>query len=284
MTHRPYLRLRILWGLMLCLLSFGLPAQENGVHPPVYRFAVVPQYDARQLHTIWQPVLDALARKTGLHFELVGAPSINAFEAGFAEGLYDFAYMNPYHALVAHERQGYVPLVRDTGRSLRGIIVVRKDSSIESITQLAGKKVAFPSPNALGAALIPRAEFANLYHIEVSPWYVGNHDSVYLNVVLGRAAAGGGVASTLQEQTSQIRDSLRVIHQTRAIAPHPVMAHPRVDPEVREQVKQAFLVLGETESGRALLAPIPIQHIGEAVLEDYLALRALGLEAFYVTE
>jgi phosphonate transport system substrate-binding protein len=61
--------------------------------------------------------------------------------------------MNPYHAIRANKKHGYAPLVRDVGRSLFGIIVVKKDSPIETVSELDGEIVAFPAPNALGAAL-----------------------------------------------------------------------------------------------------------------------------------
>ena len=164
---------------------------------------------------------------------------------------------------------------------LFGIIVVRKDSPIESVMDLHNKVVAFPAPNALGASLIPRAAFLHTYNIQIRPRYVRSHSSVYLNVALGKTDAGGGVQKTLEQQPTHLRDALRVIHSTQKVVPHPVAAHPRVPIGIREQVKAAFLTLGMSTRGRELLSRVPIKTIGTASSDEYRSLLDLGLESLY---
>ena len=246
-----------------------------------YTFGIVPQFDARRIHSIWRPILDELQQRTGLKFSLRGASSIPVFEQEFAKGDFDFAYMNPYHILVANQKQGYLPLVRDIGRKLYGIVVVRKDSPINKVEDLDDKQVAFPAPNALGASLLPRSAFINTYHIDIKPKYVSTHTSVYLNVVMGEVAAGGGVQKTLSQQRPEVRDALRVLYETPRVSPHPVSAHSRVDKKTRLQVKQALLDMGSTEKGKALLAKIPMKKIGPADIKDYAPIGKLGLESIY---
>lgn len=248
-----------------------------------YQFGVVPQFEPRQLAAIWVPILDELERRTGLRFVLAGAPRIPEFEGDFQRGRFDFAYMNPYHSLLAGDSQGYLPLVRDGGRSLSGILVVPKASPITSVAELAGERIAFPAPNALGASLLMRAELKEIHGIDVAAHYVKTHSSVYTNVLLGRAAAGGGVMGTLKRQKARVRDGLRVLYTTREMPPHPVTAHPRVPAEHREAVRRALLEMGAEAKGAALLAKVPIKRAVAASVEDYQPLRAWGLEHYYVT-
>jgi phosphonate transport system substrate-binding protein len=247
-----------------------------------YAVGVVPQFNARTLQSIWTPILQELERRTGHTFELRGSKSISAFEKQFMAGEFDFAYMNPYHFILARKTQGYLPLVRDTGKRLRGILVVRKDVAIDDVEQLQDKAIAFPSPNALGASLMLRAQLAREFNLRFEPRYVKSHDSVYLNVVTGRMAAGGGVGRTLARQPSEVREQLRVLYTTPAVASHPVTVHPRVPETVRSMVKNALIAMGESESERQLLAKIPIGTAGEALSEDYVPLQKMGLDAFYV--
>ncbi|MFQ6370906.1 phosphate/phosphite/phosphonate ABC transporter substrate-binding protein [Shewanella sp. YIC-542] len=273
----PWLTSLIL-GLALCFLASAQALAQ------VYKVGVVPQYDARQIAATWQPILAQVSAISGVQLVLQSSPSIPQFEQQFAQGEYDIAYMNPYHFIVANRLQGYQPLVKDVGNQLYGIIVVRKDSPLQKVTDLDGKTIAFPAPNALGAALIPRAEFSTLFHIHVTPKYVLSHSSVYLNVILGQTAAGGGVQKTLSLQPPEIRDQLRIIYETTKVAAHPVVAHPRVAKEVQQKIQQAFLQLGRTEKGRQLLAKIPMKQIGAATMEDYAPLKQMGLESFYIQE
>ncbi len=225
---------------------------------------------------------NALKLKTGFSFKLIGSPDIPEFEKSFNAGEYDFAYMNPYHLIVANGSQGYKPIVRDIGRKLYGVIVVKKDSPITSVEQLDGEVVAFPAPNALGAALIPRTEFATKFKIKPEYNYVKSHTSVYLNVLLGQAAAGGGVQKTFSQQKPEVKDNLRILYETTKVAPHPIAVHPRVFSEVSQQVQDAFLKMAASDSDMKLLQKIPMKKLGAAKLNDYDELLEMGLESFYV--
>lgn len=259
-----------------CLLSSAAFAET------AYRFGVVPQFEPRKLATIWIPILAELEKRTGFQLTMVGAARIPEFESEFENGRYDFAYMNPYHSVVAMRKQGYEPLVRDNGTQLSGILVIAKDGPIKQLSDLAGKTVAFPAPNALGASLLMRADLDRLQKIKIAPLWSQTHTSAYLNAALGKAAAAGGVMATFEQQPPAVRDKLKVLYETRPMPPHPVMAHPRVPIGDRDKLRQAFLDLGATPEGQALLAKVPFKRIGNAKPEDYRELAKWGLEDYYV--
>lgn len=268
----------------LCLVSAAcLIASQAAMAQPTYTFAVVPQFEQRKLFAIWKPVVDELEKRTGLSFKLVATLSVPEYEHEIAKGTFDFVYANPYHILKVSPSQGYIPLVRDSA-PLRGVLVVRKDSPIRNLSELDGKKVAFPSPNATGACLLMRADLSTLFHVNVVPMYVKTHSSVYLHVVNGLTEAGGGVEKTLQEQGAPVRDALRVLYTTRDMPSHPIAAHPRVPEPVREKVRRALLDIGATQEGRAILAKIPMQQVVPAALKDYTLMRDWGLESLWVEE
>lgn len=247
-----------------------------------YNFGVVPQFEARKLAGIWTPILDELTRRTGYEFVMEGSPRIPEFEVAFMNGEFDFAYMNPFHSIMAERSQDYQLVVRDGSRELSGILVVAKDGPIDEVKDLEGETVAFPAPNALGASLMIRSELDSVFGVEIRPVYVSTHSSAYLNVALGEAAAAGGVMSTFNSLNQDVKARLTILHQTEAVAPHPVAAHPRVPQEVRDAVRDAFLEMAETDSGRALLAAIPMREPVVAKKEDYLSLLDMHLEDYVV--
>lgn len=268
---------------------FWILALFNLWHAPAalgadgYTFGVVPQYGQRQMFATWKPILNELEKRTGLSFRLVSTPTIPAFEKECLKGAYDFVYMNPYLVLKANKPAGYLPIIRDS-TDLRGILVVRKDSPVKSPSELNSKTIAFPSPNALGASLLMRADLTNLFHVNFAPLYVTSHDSVYLHVVKGLAEAGGGVEKTLREQNGAIRDALKVIYTTRPIPSHPVVAHPRVAGPDAEKVRRAFIEMEATPDGRELLARIPMNHPISTSLKNYAPMAKWGLDSFWVKE
>ena len=271
---------------ILILIIFGSlatawPGYSAG---EILKLGVVPQFSARHLRTVWEPIAQTIGNQANVMVKIIGSSSISVFEQQFMTGVFDIVYLNPYHMVKAHQAQGYQPILRDVKQSLQGIIVVRKNSPIQKVQDLHGKVIAFPAPNALGAALIPRAELDRTFHISFTPWYVKSHSSVYLNVLLGRAVAGGGAQKTLIQQPAHVRKALRVIYRTSKIASHPIAVHPRVRPEIRRRIQQAFITISQTAPGNTLLSNIPIKRLGLTSIKDYNYLKRMNLERYYVKE
>ena len=259
-------------------LSLSVPviAADN------YIVGVVPQFATQIISSTWEPLLEELAAKTGDTFELVIETDITQFEVAFERGDYDIAYMNPWHAVIAFETQGYVPIVKDGANSLKGILIVKADSEISEVSQLDNAEIAFPSPNALSASLLMRTELATLHGLTVTPLYVRTHPSVYLNVALGKSLAGGGVLRTLRAQPQSLQDQVKIIYETREVSPHPIVSHRSISAEARLKIANALLDIAAEPEVAALFAGIPMQQPTSAKLEEYLALRDWRLREFYV--
>ena len=276
------IRLALLLSTVLIAMLFPSENARADVKR-IFSVGIVPQFDTRQTYSIWVPIFKELQQRTGYQFELSGSPSIPEFEKQLSAGRFDFAYMNPYHMQVKHNKQRYVPLAREVASGLQGILMVKK-GGVKSISELEGKTIAFPAPNALGASLLMRADLNDKFKLSYHTIYVKSHSSVYLNVLLGLAAAGGGVQKTLEQQPQHIQDGLEVIYRTESFSPHPFAAHPRVPEKIQREVQQALLELAKTPQGKALLAEIPIKQLGIATLEDYQPISSLGLDRFYIQE
>lgn len=248
-----------------------------------YSVGVAPQFESRRMYSIWQPIIGELEKRTGHQFKLAVPLTVTDFERELERGSYDFVYANPYHIVRLGPTQSYLPLARDR-IPLRGILVVRKDSPIRDPRELDGKSLAVPSPNAIGASLLIRADLEHFHGVRMKMVNVKTHSSVYLNVLNGLVDAGGGVEKTLAEQDQPVQDALRVIYTTREMPSHPVAAHPRVDKAVRDQFRRALLELAATPAGKALLDEVPMKQPMATSIEDYLVMRKWGLEAYWVGE
>ena len=255
----------------------------SGFAQEPYKLSVVPQFPALVIHDDWQPLLDYLQETVGVEFELSLQDTIPLFEVDFLEGNPDFIFLNPYHEVMAHQAHGYEPLLSDGSRQLKGILVVAASSDINKVEDLDATTVAFPAPNAFGASLYMRALLANEIGIEISPNYVDTHANSYRHVLIGDAAAGGGVYNTLRKETDDFQSALRVLYETPGVTPHPLAVHPRVPESVREAVINAVLELSESEEGRELLQAIQLKEpVRVSYEEHYQILENYNLEDFIV--
>jgi phosphonate transport system substrate-binding protein len=248
----------------------------------VVTIAVVPQLPRSVTYTKWAPLLEHVGQRTNLCFDLIIPETIPAFEKFLFNGQPDLAFANPYHAVVAKKRQGYVPLLMDSTTKLSGIVTVKADSPIYDIRQLQGKDVAFPSPNAFAASLLIRAELASK-GIQIHPQYAKTHANSYRAVALGDVAAAGGVNITWQQEDAALRANLRILFETSSYAPHPLIAHPRVTPALRQSVVTTLMSMSSTQAEQKLLDGVQISHPTQANYQrDFAPLDKLNLQKFAV--
>lgn len=266
----------------LLAAALALPAGRVLAQATSWSLAVVPQFPPAKLQRDWTPVIERIERETGVRLQLKLQPSIPRFETELLGGGADFAYLNPYHQLMAQQRLGFIPLVRDS-HLLSGILVVRRDDPITDVRALEGRDIAFPAPNAFGASLWMRALLAERERVTIRPVYVQSHGNVYRQVAAGRMVAGGGITQTLAQERDEVRQALRVLMETPGAAPHPISAHPRVPAKVRQAVAQCLLGMARDQPGRELLDDIQLPDPVVADHQrDYAPLAGFHLERFIV--
>ena len=249
----------------------------------IYSVSVVPQKTPSEIFSTWSALLDQIGKQTGMCFELQLQSTIPDFELKILAGDPDFAWMNPYHEVMAHKKQGYIPLVRDGKNLLKGLLVVRADSTINSVDMLKQARIAFPSPNAFAASLLIRATL-DKSNLNIKPVYVKNHQNVYRATLNEDVQAGGGINSTLSGEPESLKKNLRILFETPGYAAHPLSANPRVPAEDQEAFTNAFLSLASTPQTARLLDQIPMPHPVRAdYSRDYAPLESLNLEKYVVT-
>jgi phosphonate transport system substrate-binding protein len=241
-----------------------------------FTFGIVPQQSATKLAKVWGPVLKHLEAETGVEFQFATATDIPTFEKRLMDGVYDFAYMNPYHFTFFNEHKGYQALAHRADKKIQGLLVTRKDSVITELSQLKGKEVAFPSPAAFAASLVPRGELAKM-GINITPRYVSSHDSVYLGVSREFFLAGGGIGRTFNNTRDEVKEELNVLWKTAEYTPHAFANHPRINSEISKKVTAALANMGNSEEGKAALSGLGIQSLKAATDSDWDDVRALNL-------
>lgn len=246
-----------------------------------FKVYVVPQLPAAQLYTRWAPLLEQVGKEAGQCFELVVPTNIPQFEIDLQSGNADFAYMNPFHAVMNWRDTKYIPLVASS-ELLSGVLAVRRDSKVKTIRDLNNQKIAFPAPNAFAASLLIRATLAK-EGVAFEPIYVKTHSNVYRSVVRGDMIAGGGIQSTFEAEPDELKSQLRVLMETKGYNPHPFSANSKIPVDIQKKVQAAFLKIAQTSAGLALLDGAQLAKPRAVTYEShYQQLEALDLSKFVV--
>lgn len=243
----------IRWLLLslVCVLSVSIHATELTI-------GVVPQFSVTEIYNSWNPVLNAITKVTNIHFRIKPYRNIPDFERGIMKSEVDIAYMNPYHLIMVQRSAGYIPIIRNGSSKLTGLLVVRKDSPYQSVKDLAGKTIAFPAPNAFGASLYMRALLSEQEKINFTAKYVKTHSNVWRQVLTSVVDAGGGIRASLNKESPEVKDNLRILYQTPGVNPHPIAVLPHVSESDRKAIQQAFMKLAQNPDTQRLLSNIQI--------------------------
>ncbi|WP_455217369.1 phosphate/phosphite/phosphonate ABC transporter substrate-binding protein [Kaarinaea lacus] len=264
--------------VLIVFLLFTIAVESGAEERPSVFVGIVPQHTTTKLAQLWTPVLEYLSEKSGVILKFRTASSIPEFENRLTNISYDIAYMNPYHYVVFQKQSGYTAFAKQKDTRIKGIIVVRKDSSISQLADLNGRTLAFPSPGAFAASVLPRAQLRN-NNIEFKAKYVISHDSVYRGVAAGVYPAGGGIYRTYHNVDPVIKEKLRVMWETDAFTPHAFAARADLSPEIIARIQQAMLVMHEDAKGKTLLEKIGFQGIEKAVDSEWDDIRALKIDS-----
>lgn len=251
------------------------------------RFGVVSFYNPRIMYLKYQPLVDYLGEQTAHPWELVISPSYSETVAALCDGRLTMAYLGPLTYVRAHAHCDALPVVRlntDGTSTYSSLIMVRRDSTIASLTDLAGKVIGFGSPLSTSSHLVPRAmlEAAGLeLGSEVNCVYFGHHDRAARAVLLGEVDACG-IRDIVGKKFEQ--RGLRVLARSEPIPNFPLVLAPQVDEWLREPIIRALVVLPASDASvRDRIAGWDEElAAGFAIGEDadFDGIRALGARVF----
>jgi len=245
-----------------------------------YIFGIHPQRNPIKLHAVFSPLVNYLnTRVQGANFVFEASRNFSTFDQNLAERHYDFVLPNPYGTIKGIDNGYRVFGKMGNENDLRGLIVVRRDSTIKTVADLKGKSLSFPAPTALAATLLPKY-FLHTHGLNVNKdiksIYVGSMESSLMNVYQGNVAAGTAYPPAwrdFRKNQPQVAAELKVMWETEPMPDNSLMARDDMPRELVERVAQALFGMHNNEQGRAILARMDLSLFKPAVNEDYQSVR-----------
>lgn len=245
-----------------------------------YRLAVHPLHNPTKLLAAYQPLAERLQRELpGVRVEVEASRDYQDFERKFRARGPELLLPNPWQTLEAM-KQGYSVLaMAGDAEDFHGIFLVRRDSGITEPEQLRGRVVAYPSPTALAACIMPQY-WLHQRGIDVNRdldnRYVGSQESAIMNAYLGQAAAGVTWSPPwrgFQKARPQEAAELTVAWQTPPLLNNSFMVRDDVPGDLSQALRRALLALDQDAEGRAVLAGMETARFHPATDTDYGAVR-----------
>jgi phosphonate transport system substrate-binding protein len=251
------------------LLSVGLSqssyAAKNGKE---LQFGSVAMDIPAVMHKRLTPLTNYLSRELKRPVALKLSPDMGAAIDNTVKGNVDLAYLTPVAYLRAHERGNarlIVKTVTNGKASFKLMIVVRENSPIKTVDQLAGKRFAFGDERALlqraavvgaGMPLDKLGEYK----------FIGHYDNIV------RAVMNGDFEAGILKDTMAYKwqgKGVRILYSTPDLPPYNIAASKNVDDETLNQLQKAFLKLnGKDPAHMAVIKALDKKYDGFAKTSD----------------
>lgn len=271
-------RRRLRSFLLLCGLAAGIAAPAHAAER-TYSFGVVTHRSAVLTAELWNPILEHVARRTGIRLQLKVTRTVSESSLLTIRGEFDFlssALIFKPEALP----QGYRVILRPRSETFSAQIVSLDSGPIEKLADLQGRPVGFPSRAGFIAYAVPMDHLLR-QGIAVAPVFAGNQEGVMGQLKAGKIEGASVSSQVLSGFLAREPMRVRVLWSSKPYADIPVAAHPRVPEEVVAAVQKALASMHEApegarvlEEGGRRLGLKPPYGFAAAKPEDYEAHRS----------
>lgn len=224
--------------ILFCALSLALPASaataDGESDKSAYKFGAFPMIPVRQMHSVFSPIAAEFAKVLEHPVYFRTKPTFAEFRQELRLETYDFAFVQPFDYVLAHDRYHYHPLARFEN-PLSAIIMVLTDSPLRELKDLRKKKVAFPPVTAAVTQMAKKAFLDAGFDLkkDVELKYTRSHDSC-LELVMTKSAS----ACVTAPRAAHIFETkwgkhFRVLYDTPSIPNSLFVVHNRIPKAVR---------------------------------------------------
>ncbi|HUQ03198.1 MAG TPA: PhnD/SsuA/transferrin family substrate-binding protein [Kofleriaceae bacterium] len=206
---------------------------------------------------------DALSRESGITVEVHATRTrAEAFQLA-GQPTVDGGILPILDYLLAHQEHGVqasLQLLRGRSGShdVSAVLLVKADSPITTVEELAGKPVAFADRSSTTGYLLA-ARLLQDRRVTVQPVFTGDHAASLAQLASGTVVAAATFAAE--------RTGVRVLAETGTVPNEPVFFHPRLPRATRDRLVAAFIAIAASPDGRAILAGIA-DTAGVAAIDD----------------
>lgn len=242
---------------------------------------VHPYLPATELVKRFTPLAEYIEKKTGIPISVHISQSYQQHIQRVGENRFDLGYMGPAPYVKMTADYGSKPLlgrIEVNGKSFySGVIAVRQDSSITSLSQVKREKLAFGDENSTMSHYVP-CYMLHQAGVKVHHNYMGefirSHRDVALGVLGGYYDAGALKESVFLEYKER---GLRAIASSPAIPTHLFVARDSMPIDLLAAVNRALLQLDSEKQKNKILQPIKqsITGIIPARDEEYDEVREI---------
>ncbi|MBF0448381.1 MAG: PhnD/SsuA/transferrin family substrate-binding protein [Magnetococcales bacterium] len=209
------------------------------------------------------PILDVLENDLAVKLRRPVRVTFKVFRTyeesiqAFVDGAVDFGRLGPASYLLAKQQNPSIQLLAMENKSgkkrFEGLIVVRKDSPLQNLSDLKAKSFAFGSRVSTIGRYLAQLELmrAGICSKDLKNFdYLDRHDNVFTGVAMGRYDAGSLKESTFHKRNEK-SDDLRILYRFENVT-KPWLVRGGLDEEIYTALRSVMLDMKEQDAFKVL--------------------------------
>jgi phosphonate transport system substrate-binding protein len=236
------------WMMLVVIAAMQTTAYAQ---EQVYIFNVLNHRTVALTAQYWNPILIYVSKKTGVPLELRLNKTSKENTAIAETGAYHFLYTNHFFT-PDRDRLGYRVIARPAGSGTRSQIVVGKDSPIQSLRDLEGRAVAFPTPDGFTGYWLPMDALLR-NKVNVKSVFTGNQEASFGQLRAAAVEAAGVNSVALETYARREGFEYRALWTSELYNDLCIMANPTVPSDKIAAVRAALINMAGDAEGRKVL-------------------------------
>ncbi|MFZ1520244.1 MAG: PhnD/SsuA/transferrin family substrate-binding protein [Ignavibacteriaceae bacterium] len=213
---------------------------------------VISRYPPNIIFKGYQPIIDYLNQNEKYHFELKLSTSYNETVNQLIKGEVAVAFFGTFLYINAHERYGIIPILKPLNEDFkpffRSVAFVKSESSINSIKDLRGKRIALPSEESFSGNWLIKYELLKYNTQEKDIKEIKNfayHQNVVYQVLSGSFDAGVVKDRVIREYRDK---GIKIIGFSEPVPGSPIVSVKDYDEEIINTIKSQLLKINLNEA------------------------------------
>lgn len=232
--------------------SAAMAAANDGSSDRPLRVVLIPADGGTEDGTRkdFEPIFNAVSEATGLNFEIKVGQSYGAVVEAMCNGSADIAWFGPVSYLQAHNRgcANLLAMAVSKGKSVYySGIFARKDSGVESMSDIRNKRIALGDINSTSSFNIPVAmmlrEGIDPASDTASVNMAGSHANVLSALSQGLVDVGGASFDSYEKALNAGAidgNDIRVVAKSAPLPYPPLSIQPEVSADIKSRLQEAF--------------------------------------------
>jgi phosphonate transport system substrate-binding protein len=229
----------------------------------------------------YEPLADYLSKKCGIPIKLKILTRYGNIVSNFVSLDMDGAFFGSFTYALAHRKLGVEVLARPEGLDGRstyhGLLFVREDSGIRTISDMKGKRFAFVDKATTAGYLLPLAYFKRhgvkdykTYFRET--YFTGTHEDAIYDVLNRRSDVGvakNTVFKRISNTDSRITHELVILAKSPEVPENGLAVRKGFDDSLKRRLKEALLNMHNDPSGKDILKDFGARRFIATTNDDY---------------